>query len=59
MLLSEKKLSSDIPTNSGDPLSYIKSVVPDSIFLESVDESEIINICKNMKYCSPGWDQGG
>ena len=37
-------LSSDIPTNSGDPLSYIKSAVPDSIFLESVDESEIINI---------------
>ena len=52
-----KKLSSDIPTNSGDPLSYIKSAVPDSIFLESVDESEIINICKNMKDCSSGWDQ--
>ena len=51
------KLSSDIPTNSGDPLSYIKSAVPDSIFLESVDESEIINICKNMKDCSSGWDQ--
>ena len=50
-----KTLSSDIPTNSGDPLSYIKSAVPDSIFLESVDESE--NICKNMKECSSGWDQ--
>ena len=23
-----KKLSTDIPTNSGDPLSYIKSAVP-------------------------------
>ena len=52
-----KKLSNDIPTNSDDPLSYIKSAVPDSIFVESVDESEIINICKNMKDCSSGWDQ--
>ena len=52
-----KKLSNDIPTNSGDPLSYIKLAVPDSIFLESVDESEIINICKNMKDGSSGWDQ--
>ena len=26
------KLSNDIPTNSGDPLSYIKSPVPDSIW---------------------------
>ena len=51
------KLSNDIPTNSGDPLSYIKSAVPDSIFVESVDESEIINICKNMKDCCSGWDQ--
>ena len=25
--------------------------------MESVDESEIINICKNMKDCSSGWDQ--
>ena len=24
-----KKLSTDIPTNSGDPLSYIKTQVPD------------------------------
>ena len=52
-----KNLSNDIPTNSGDPLSYIKTQVPDSIFLESVDESEIISICKNMKDCSSGWDQ--
>ena len=52
-----RQLSSEIPTNSGDPLSYIKSAVPDSMFLESVDESEIINICKNMKDCSSGWDQ--
>ena len=52
-----KKLSNDIPTNSGDPLLYIKTQVPDSIFLESVDESEIISICKNMKDCSSGWDQ--
>ena len=52
-----KKLSNDIPTNSGDPLSYIKSAVPDSIFVESADESEIINICKNMKDCRSGWDQ--
>ena len=52
-----KKLSDDIPTNSGDPLLYIKTQVPDSIFLESVDESEIISICKNMKDCSSGWDQ--
>ena len=36
---------------------HIKSAVPDSIFLESVDESEIINICNNMKDCSSGWDQ--
>ena len=27
------------------------------MFLESVDGSEIINICKNMKDCSSGWDQ--
>ena len=52
-----KKLSNDIPTNSGDPLLYIKTQVPDSIFLESVDESEIISICRNMKDCSSGWDQ--
>ena len=52
-----KKLSNDIPTNSGDPLSYIKSAVPNSIFVESVDESEIKNICKSMKDCSSGWDQ--
>ena len=52
-----KKVSNDIPTNSGDPLLYIKTQVPDSIFLESVDESEIISICKNMKDCSSGWDQ--
>ena len=25
--------------------------------MESVDESEIISICKNMKDCSSGWDQ--
>ena len=56
MLVSEK-LSNDIPTNRRDPLSYTKSAVPDSIFLESVDESEIINICKNMNDCSSGWDQ--
>ena len=52
-----KRLSNDIPTNSGDPLSYIKTQVPDSIFLENVDESEIISICKNIKDCSSGWDQ--
>ena len=52
-----KNLSNDIPTNSGDPLLYIKTQVPDSIFLESVDEAEIISICKNMKDCSSGWDQ--
>ena len=31
MLISGKKLSNDIPTNSGDPLLYIKTQVPDSI----------------------------
>ena len=36
-----QKLSNDIPTNSVDPLSYIKSAVPESIFVDSVDESEI------------------
>ena len=36
---------------------HIKTQVPDSIFLESVDESEIISICKNLKDCSSGWDQ--
>ena len=30
-------LSKDIPANGGDPISYISSVIPDSIFLESVD----------------------
>ena len=49
-----KNLSNDIPTNSGDPLSYI---YPDAMFLESVDESEMINFCKRMKDCSSGWDQ--
>ena len=53
----EKKLSNDIPTNSGDPLTHIKAAVPNSIFVESVDESEITKICKIMKDCSSGWDQ--
>ena len=50
-------LSNDIPANGGDPISYISSVIPDSIFLESVDESEIVIICRNLKVSSAGWDQ--
>ena len=50
-------LSKDIPANGGDPVSYISSVIPDSIFLESVDESEIVTICRNLKVSSAGWDQ--
>ena len=50
-------LSKDIPANGGDPISYISSVIPDSIFLESVDESEIVTICRNLKVSSAGWDQ--
>ena len=42
-----KKLSNDIPTNSGGPLSYYKVSRSRFNFLISVDESEIINICKN------------
>ena len=51
-----KFLSSDIPTNSGDPLSYKVSRSRFN-FLGKLDESEIINICKDMKDCSSGWGQ--
>ena len=53
----ENNLSKYIPANGGDPISYISSVIPDSIFLESVDESEIVTICRNLKVSSAGWDQ--
>ena len=35
-------LYKDIPANGGDPISNISSVIPDSIFLESVDESYLL-----------------
>ena len=50
-------LSKDIPANGGDPILYMSSVIPDSIFLESVDESEIVTICRNLKVSSAGLDQ--
>jgi exonuclease III len=50
-------LASTIPQGSTDPTSYISSGVSNSIFLESVEQEEIVNIVKALKNASPGCDE--
>ena len=49
-------LAKKIPNTSVDPLSYIPVRNVDTIYLNSVNEDEIVKIIKEMKNSSPGWD---
>ena len=49
-------LASKIETSSDSPTTYIKSNSIDSFFLKPTNKLEILNIVKNLKICSSGWD---
>ncbi len=49
-------LASKIPDQTGSPLQYLKGNYPNSLFLVSVLENEIITITKNLKNSAPGLD---
>ena len=49
-------LAQDIPACRGNPLDYIVNANVNSIYLNPVQDTEVINIIKELKTSSPGWD---
>ena len=49
-------LAQDIPACRGNPLDYIVNANVNSIYLNPVQDTEVINIIKELKASSPGWD---
>lgn len=51
-----RDLAENIPSTPVDPLSYIPTAVQQSIFLSSVESTEVERIIKSLKNTSPGFD---
>jgi len=49
-------LAKNIPPTDKDATAYLGESYPNSIYLWDTNETEIINIIKQMKVSSPGWD---
>ena len=49
-------LAQHIPACQGNPLDYIVNANVNSIYLNPVQDTEVINIIKELKTLSPGWD---
>lgn len=50
-------LAKDIPPNTISPTSFMNNRDYNSIFLQPVVHNEVVNIIKNLKKSSPGWDE--
>ena len=49
-------LAGKIPTGKGDPITYIKNGITNTIFLRPVNEAEVEDILKSLKNAGPGRD---
>ena len=49
-------LAEKIPHTETDPVAYIKSSIPESIYLSDVDSTEVVKIIKSLKNASAGSD---
>ena len=49
-------LAEKIPETETDPVAYIKSPIPESIYLSDVDCDEVVKIIKSLKNASAGYD---
>ena len=50
-------LAGKIPATDVDPISYINNDISRCIHVVPVTETEVIEILKNLKTSSPGWDE--
>jgi len=49
-------IAEKIPHTETDPVAYIKSSIPESVYLSDVDSTEVVKIIKSLKNASAGSD---